>query len=113
MIKPEDKPDEIREKLFWTKTSVIANTFLFLLKIIIGFLIASIGVISEGAHSGIDLLAAVIAGSASMGSSASIKLTSLPLPVAANAATAQPMATSASNVLRKRTASRFNLVSFA
>ncbi len=41
--------------------SVISNTFLVLLKIIIGILIGSVSVLSEAIHSGVDLLAAVIA----------------------------------------------------
>ena len=41
--------------------SVISNTLLVLLKIIIGILIGSVSVISEAIHSGVDLLAAVIA----------------------------------------------------
>jgi len=41
--------------------SVISNTVLVLLKIIIGVLIGSVSVISEAIHSGVDLLAAVIA----------------------------------------------------
>jgi hypothetical protein len=59
------------------------------------------------------MLAAVIAALACTGLSASITASTLPLPVAANAATAQPMATSASKVLRNNTASKFNLVSLA
>ena len=41
--------------------SVISNTVLVLLKIIVGILIGSVSVISEAIHSGVDLLAAVIA----------------------------------------------------
>ncbi len=41
--------------------SVISNTLLVLLKIIIGILIGSVSVLSEAIHSGVDLLAAVIA----------------------------------------------------
>ena len=41
--------------------SVISNSLLVLLKIVIGILIGSVAVISEAIHSGIDLLAAIIA----------------------------------------------------
>src|SRR5512136_316396 len=41
--------------------SVISNSLLVLLKIIIGILIGSVSVISEAIHSGVDLLAALIA----------------------------------------------------
>jgi len=41
--------------------SVISNTVLVLLKIIVGIWIGSVSVISEAIHSGVDLLAAIIA----------------------------------------------------
>src|SRR3989304_4174382 len=41
--------------------SVISNTALVLMKLIVGLLIGSVSVISEAIHSGFDLLAAVIA----------------------------------------------------
>jgi len=41
--------------------SVISNTGLVILKLIVGTLIGSVSVISEAIHSGVDLLAAVIA----------------------------------------------------
>ena len=41
--------------------SVISNTLLVLLKIIIGILIGSVSVLSEAIHSGVDLVAAVVA----------------------------------------------------
>lgn len=41
--------------------SIISNSFLVLIKIITGFLIGSVSIISEGMHSGLDLLAAIIA----------------------------------------------------
>lgn len=40
--------------------SVISNTILVLLKIIVGILIGSVSIISEAIHSGVDLLAAII-----------------------------------------------------
>lgn len=41
--------------------SVISNTTLVLLKLIVGLLIGSVSVMSEAIHSGVDLLAAIIA----------------------------------------------------
>jgi divalent metal cation (Fe/Co/Zn/Cd) transporter len=43
------------------KLSVVSNTTLEILKVIVGILIGSVSVISEAIHSGIDLLAAIIA----------------------------------------------------
>lgn len=41
--------------------SVVSNSFLVLFKVIVGVLIGSVSIISEAIHSGMDLLAAVIA----------------------------------------------------
>jgi cation diffusion facilitator family transporter len=41
--------------------SIVSNTVLVLLKLVVGFLTASVSIISEAAHSAIDLLAAIIA----------------------------------------------------
>lgn len=41
--------------------SVASNTFLVLFKVLVGFAIGSVSIISEAIHSGVDLLAAVIA----------------------------------------------------
>ena len=41
--------------------SVASNSFLVLFKIIVGILIGSVSIISEAIHSGMDLLAAIIA----------------------------------------------------
>jgi len=41
--------------------SIASNTFLTIIKIIIGFLTGSISIMSEGAHSAIDLLASIMA----------------------------------------------------
>ena len=41
--------------------SVISNTSLVFLKLIVGVMIGSVSVISEAIHSGVDLLAAIIA----------------------------------------------------
>lgn len=41
--------------------SVASNAFLVLFKVLVGFAIGSVSIISEAIHSGVDLLAAVIA----------------------------------------------------
>ncbi|MBU3932000.1 MAG: cation diffusion facilitator family transporter, partial [Proteobacteria bacterium] len=41
--------------------SVISNTILVVLKLVVGLLIGSVSIMSEAIHSGVDLLAAVIA----------------------------------------------------
>ena len=41
--------------------SVVSNSFLVLFKVIVGVLIGSVSIISEAIHSGMDLLAAIIA----------------------------------------------------
>jgi cation diffusion facilitator family transporter len=43
------------------RLSIYSNTFLLFLKLIVGFFMGSISVLSEAIHSGIDLLAAIIA----------------------------------------------------
>jgi cation diffusion facilitator family transporter len=43
------------------RLSIYSNTILFIMKFAVGFLLGSISVLSEALHSGIDLLAAVIA----------------------------------------------------
>lgn len=43
------------------RLSIYSNTILFIMKLAVGFLLGSISVLSEALHSGIDLLAAVIA----------------------------------------------------
>jgi cation diffusion facilitator family transporter len=50
-----------KRKQFAAGLSVASNTLLVLAKFVIGFLINSVSVISEAVHSGIDLVAAVIA----------------------------------------------------
>ncbi len=50
-----------REKLNVARLSVLSNTLLVVSKLAVGILSGSVSVISEGIHSGLDLLAAVIA----------------------------------------------------
>ena len=53
-------PTHVREKQWAAATSVIAALFLTGLKIAIGLLTGSLGIFAEAAHSGLDLVAAVI-----------------------------------------------------
>jgi cation diffusion facilitator family transporter len=50
-----------KRKASVARLSVISNTTLVLLKLIVGLAIGSVSVISEAIHSGVDLLAAIIA----------------------------------------------------
>lgn len=50
-----------REKSRVASLSVLSNTVLLISKLTVGLLIGSVSVVSEGIHSGIDLIAAVIA----------------------------------------------------
>jgi cation diffusion facilitator family transporter len=50
-----------REKTSIARLSIISNATLVILKLTAGFMIGSVSVISEAIHSGIDLIAAVIA----------------------------------------------------
>jgi cation diffusion facilitator family transporter len=49
------------EKMAVAKLSVYSNTALVVLKVVVGLMMGSVAVLSEAIHSGIDLLAAVIA----------------------------------------------------
>ena len=51
----------LRRKSFVALLSVVSNSTLVVLKLVVGFAISSVSVISEAIHSGVDLLAAVIA----------------------------------------------------
>jgi cation diffusion facilitator family transporter len=51
----------LKEKTAVALLSVVSNSFLLAGKLVIGFAISSVSVISEGIHSGVDLLAAIIA----------------------------------------------------
>ncbi len=50
-----------RQKISVAMLSVVSNTILVLFKLIVGMMIGSVSVISEAIHSGVDLLAALIA----------------------------------------------------
>jgi cation diffusion facilitator family transporter len=52
------------KKVFVARLSIISNTTLIALKIVVGLMTGSISIISEAAHSGADLIAAFIAFSA-------------------------------------------------
>lgn len=53
--------DKAQEKLAVARLSVYSNTSLVVLKLIVGILMMSVAVLSEAIHSGIDLIAALIA----------------------------------------------------
>lgn len=56
-----DPAEMNRLKQSTARLSVASNTFLVIAKLVIGVLIGSVSIISEAIHSGIDLIAAVIA----------------------------------------------------
>src|SRR5512137_2902250 len=49
------------EKLKAARLSVISNSSLVMLKLLVGFMMGSVAVLSEAIHSGLDLLASLIA----------------------------------------------------
>lgn len=53
--------DRNNKKVFAAKLSIMSNSSLLILKFIIGFITSSISIIAEAVHSGIDLLASIIA----------------------------------------------------
>ena len=53
--------DAAQEKIAVARLSVYSNTSLVILKLVAGFMMQSVAVISEALHSGIDLVAALIA----------------------------------------------------
>jgi cation diffusion facilitator family transporter len=58
---PLPEGDVNRIKQSTARLSVISNSALLIMKLIVGFAIGSVSIISEAIHSGMDLLAAVIA----------------------------------------------------
>ena len=57
--KDQDTLDIVKQRT--ARLSVASNTFLVAIKLIVGFAIGSVSIISEAIHSGIDLVAAIIA----------------------------------------------------
>ncbi|HPS94400.1 MAG TPA: cation diffusion facilitator family transporter, partial [Deltaproteobacteria bacterium] len=53
--------DAVNEKVAVARLSIISNSVLILLKITVGLFIGSVSIISEAAHSAVDLIAAIIA----------------------------------------------------
>lgn len=53
--------DFSREKQNTARLSIISNTTLVILKLVVGFYTGAVSIISEAAHSAVDLLAAVVA----------------------------------------------------
>lgn len=54
-----ENAEALKQRTAWL--SVISNTLLVLLKLVVGFYSGAVSIISEAAHSGVDLLAALIA----------------------------------------------------
>jgi cation diffusion facilitator family transporter len=50
-----------RRKLNVARLSVLSNTALVVMKLAVGLMIGSVSIMSEAIHSGVDLLAAIIA----------------------------------------------------
>src|SRR5512140_2218863 len=61
MLAPEPAMDAARRKNAVATLSVVSNATLVVLKLVVGLFIGSVSVISEAIHSGVDLVAAVIA----------------------------------------------------
>jgi cation diffusion facilitator family transporter len=57
---PQTSHEGEKEKKFVALTSVIAAVFLTVIKLVVGFITGSLGIIAEAAHSGLDLVAALI-----------------------------------------------------
>lgn len=56
----ESLQDQVREKRFVAASSVAAAVFLTGIKLVIGLMTGSLGILAEAAHSGLDMAAAVI-----------------------------------------------------
>jgi cation diffusion facilitator family transporter len=61
MVKKQEFMDTQRRKVRIAVLSVVSNTTLVVMKLFVGLLIGSVSIISEAIHSGVDLLAAIIA----------------------------------------------------
>ena len=48
------------QKESWARLSIVSNSILVVLKIIVGILTGSVSIVAEGLHSGVDLAASVI-----------------------------------------------------
>jgi cation diffusion facilitator family transporter len=51
----------MNEKVKTARLSIISNSFLICMKVVVGFISGSVSIISEAIHSGIDLIASIIA----------------------------------------------------
>ena len=56
---PVDEKDALKKRTAWL--SVLSNTILVLLKLAVGFYVGAVSLVSEALHSGVDLVAALIA----------------------------------------------------
>jgi len=59
--KEKQQEKAAKEKVDAANVSIGSNTALLVLKLVVGFMMGSVAVVAEGIHSGIDLLAAIIA----------------------------------------------------
>ena len=53
--------ENVNEKISVARLSILSNTSLIIMKVLIGILIGAVSIISEAIHSGVDLIASVIA----------------------------------------------------
>jgi cation diffusion facilitator family transporter len=53
--------ENVNEKISVARLSILSNTSLIIMKVVIGMLIGAVSIISEAIHSGVDLIASVIA----------------------------------------------------
>ena len=49
------------KKVFAAKISIFSNSFLIIIKLIMGFMTGSVSIISEAIHSTVDLVASIVA----------------------------------------------------
>jgi cation diffusion facilitator family transporter len=61
MVEKQEFMDTQRRKVRVAVLSVVSNTTLVVMKLVAGLMIGSVSIISEAIHSGVDLLAAIIA----------------------------------------------------
>jgi cation diffusion facilitator family transporter len=58
---PDGLMGTVNEKVSVARLSIMSNTSLIVMKVVVGVLIGSVSIISEAIHSGVDLIAAIIA----------------------------------------------------
>jgi cation diffusion facilitator family transporter len=53
--------EKLATKIWAAGVSIVSNTLLIIIKLVIGFLTGSVSIVAEAIHSGMDLVAAIIA----------------------------------------------------